>query len=174
MCVPLSKEIILVSEVEWKYYKSSKYYLPTLKTSKTREDAKAFCASLGGHLVALETPEENEFVYNLVFQTGRSTVGCTRRAGPLNICAFAISIWMGNFLATPFTGRSILVFLDSFQLAGCQDTAILHEYIQCNSLIFSQIWKLHQNIMFYQVYVPLVFQLGEGVLVRCSRYIVTS
>ena len=53
---------------------SSKYYMPTLKTSKTREDAKAFCASLGGHLVALETSEENDFITNLVFQTGRPTI----------------------------------------------------------------------------------------------------
>ena len=48
--------------------------MPTLKTSKTRGDAKAFCASLGGHLVALETPEENDFIKNLVLQTGRPTI----------------------------------------------------------------------------------------------------
>ena len=63
-----------ISEVEWEYYKSSRYYMPALKTSKTRGDAKAFCGSLGGHLVALETPEENDYITSLVFQTGRSIV----------------------------------------------------------------------------------------------------
>ena len=48
--------------------------MPTLNTTKNREDAKAFCASLGGHLVALETPEENDYITSLVFQTGRSIV----------------------------------------------------------------------------------------------------
>ena len=46
--------------------------MPALKTSKTRGDAKAFCGSLGGHLVAMETSQENDYVINLVFQTGRS------------------------------------------------------------------------------------------------------
>ena len=53
---------------------SSRYYMPTLKTSKIGGDAKAFCASLSGHLVALETPEENGCITNLVLQTGRSTL----------------------------------------------------------------------------------------------------
>ena len=68
------KEVIHISEVEWEYYMSSRYYIPTLKIKENREDAKDFCASLGGHLVALETPEENEYITNLVFQTGRPTI----------------------------------------------------------------------------------------------------
>ena len=48
--------------------------MPTLKISKSRGNATSFCASLGGHLVALETPEENDYITNLVFQTGRSIV----------------------------------------------------------------------------------------------------
>ena len=66
--------VILLSEVEWEFYRTSRYYMPTLKTSKNREDAKAFCTSLGGYLVALETPAENEYITSLVFQTGRSIV----------------------------------------------------------------------------------------------------
>ena len=45
--------------------------MPALKTSKIKADAKAFCANLGGHLVALETPEENDYITNLVWETGR-------------------------------------------------------------------------------------------------------
>ena len=45
--------------------------MPALKISKERIDAKAFCAILGGHLVALETPEEHNYISNLVFQAGK-------------------------------------------------------------------------------------------------------
>ena len=61
-----------ISEVIWKFFSLSRYYMPTLTMKKSKGDAKIFCADLGGHLVALETPEENAYISSLVFKTGKS------------------------------------------------------------------------------------------------------
>ena len=52
----------IFTEFVWQCFGASCYHFNTIKIRKNYADAKAHCASLGGHVIAVETEEEGELV----------------------------------------------------------------------------------------------------------------
>lgn len=66
-CFALASNVsanVLDGAIEWKGH----YYKP-FKMQLTWYDAKAFCESMGGHLVTAETPEENEILKRILWKS---------------------------------------------------------------------------------------------------------
>ena len=71
-----------VSEVKWEIFRTSCYYMPTIHTPKTQNDVDATCQSLGAHVAAPETAEENQIILMLLSQSGKG-VNCKDNLGSL-------------------------------------------------------------------------------------------
>ena len=52
---------------------SSCYCLNDTDKQVTKSQAESACASMGGHVLATETMEENNYIYDLLYQKGRAT-----------------------------------------------------------------------------------------------------
>jgi hypothetical protein len=62
---------LAVTEMTWECFGASCYYMPSLKTPQNKTDADATCGAMGAHVMATETPEENDMIKQLVFGSGK-------------------------------------------------------------------------------------------------------
>ena len=62
----------LCLEVKWECLGSSCYWMRTVKTARKKAEADDVCQAMGAHLWAPDTQQENDFVTNLAFRSGKS------------------------------------------------------------------------------------------------------
>ena len=55
-----------IFKLEWVCFQSSCYYLPGVKQAINYTAAEDICASMGSHIVAIETQQEQDFIYSII------------------------------------------------------------------------------------------------------------
>ena len=69
----LSNYLVAYLEVKWECLGSSCYTMSYVRTVVTKAEAEGICQAMGAHLMAPETEQENNFLTNLAYRSGKRT-----------------------------------------------------------------------------------------------------